>query len=714
MSKLAIEKLATELSTPLASYDASKWSLGTLIKRFTGAGALDNFITPNKIAMARPMEESTPIPLLYPHAITISDTIDWVFGIENIATATATRRIVCYEYNKVTCTYNWKGFITMTLNNATAHTQRGFRVARYLHSTGTVAVSGTAVTGVLTTFSSDRLAVGARIGFGSTDPTQITQWYYISAIGSNLGLTLSASAGTITAGTSYVIEELRPMVVTTNATTTNGGLFVAKGVTIDDFISTGTTISASASTVDNLKLVYWLADASTVTNTVGAGLCLDDQVSKTDHSVYVLDGTASVRVFKYNVRGAGTITAGKMVLTGSDIVITGAQAVTGTNSQANNGRIATAQHGAGSGVKSIYFVTTTRIYRASVSNITAGNSSWQSENRTEVPVGGSATYPATSLLNSIEYLDSIDMFIVMTTSATGQRSYFTKYPTTSGDPFSYMFTADFKQQDQSTADSNSTPIPVNTMSLAFGVWSENGITHMLRQGGTTAVNHQLYAIPFGAHEDFSDTTNQYAISPEIQTPNASSMLRVMVENIKYVGIDNLKYPLEGIKLYYRTSGISDNSGSWTAIDDSGSISGAGAPTSIQFKITFKVISAGTCIPARIVGLTCIYEDLSTDAHYQPSATFTDTTTKAFAWRFSTAFGGTVPDLRVRLYDAETNGLLIDDSTASPTGTFEQSTNLGGSWSAWTSTDKANEDTFIRYIPASLADNIKVRALLTLA
>ena len=97
-----------------------------------------------------------------------------------------------------------------------------------------------------------------------------------------------------------MIDELRPMLVTTNATTTNGGLFVAKGVNFNDFMPAGTTISASASTVDNLKLVYWLADAATVTNTVGAGLMLDTQTSTSQHDAYVLNGTTSVIVYKYN------------------------------------------------------------------------------------------------------------------------------------------------------------------------------------------------------------------------------------------------------------------------------------------------------------------------------------------------------------------------------------------------------------------------------
>jgi hypothetical protein len=116
---------------------------------------------------------------------------------------------------------------------------------------------------------------------------------------------------------------------------------------------------------------------------------------------------------------------------------------------------------------------------------------------------------------------------------------------------------------------------------------------------------------------------------------------------------------------------------------------------------------------RVYSIAAIYEDLSTLSNYQPSVGLSDVSNSQFCWRFATAFGSTVPALRVRLYDAETGSLLVDDDTASPTGTFERSTNAGGAWSAWNNTDKGNENTYLRYTPASLGSGIKVRALLSL-
>jgi hypothetical protein len=74
--------------------------LGSLIKQFTGSQSTDNFIGPIKIAQARPFEESTAFQLLMIDAISWSSRYDWVFGIENLATAVATRRIMAYLYDR--------------------------------------------------------------------------------------------------------------------------------------------------------------------------------------------------------------------------------------------------------------------------------------------------------------------------------------------------------------------------------------------------------------------------------------------------------------------------------------------------------------------------------------------------------------------------------------------------------------------------------------
>jgi hypothetical protein len=193
------------------SYDSTKLGLGNLMTQFAGSGEAA-YAGPLPLAVARPMEQSTTIASVFPWAMQWqNDTtaeIDWVFLADN-ATAAATRRLNMYLFNRRTATWTWQGFITITFPTATNYTIRGFRMTYDLITNGTVAVSGTAVTGSSTTWSASKACVGNRIGFGSTDPTQISTWYIISAIGSDTSITLAATAGTISAGTAYVIEDLR-------------------------------------------------------------------------------------------------------------------------------------------------------------------------------------------------------------------------------------------------------------------------------------------------------------------------------------------------------------------------------------------------------------------------------------------------------------------------------------------------------------------------
>jgi hypothetical protein len=641
--------------------------------------------------------------------------LDWVFLTDN-ATAAATRRTTLFTYDRNTSVFNWQGAIIHTFPAATNHTVRGFRVSYQTYTTGTIAVSGATVTGTGTAWNASRIFIGSRIGFGSSDPTQISQWYYINAIGSDTSITIqtnvtaSGTGGvaanlTITAGTAYVIEDMRILHSTTNATTTNGGLFMTGSVSFNDFITTTGTTIAAATTVDKVKAVYWLADAATVLNTSACGLAIEEMDSWTQQFVYVLD-TATVKVFKYNFRAALTLTAGKA--TNAFVLATGNQAVTGTISQANNGRIGILTHGPGAGVESLYFVTTTRVYRAALSGITSGSTTWQSDTMNEVPTGGSVTYPAAGIMSAVEIADQIDRLIITTTG--NGRSYVTQYKT-DGTPFDHVFLADTRQQDQGNSDSTSIP-HVNQQGSGITVWSEGGLVYLARTG-TTSVNNQVYAIPLGADWVYADgTVKQRLITPALNTSGAVKFTRVYINNQDYLGSGNLTIPTEPCRIYYRTAGISDNSGTFNLVDSTGDLSAVEGANEIQFAIEFRLIGT-MCLPNRVYNLACVYEDNTTDSHYQPSVAQSSITNKRFAWRFSTAWGSTVPSLTIRLYDAVTGGLLLTDDTASPTaGTWEKSTNGGSSWSAYDTNDKTNETTYIRYTPTTLGDDIKVRALLT--
>lgn len=707
-------RVAVELNTlhsmnsyalPAISYDKTKIGLGSLMIRKNGVGADNQWVGPHPVSLMRPFESAVAASTQYIHVIRWSDDIDWVFTGDQAAVG-ATRTLYMWTYTRSTQVWSAIGKVVLTPPTATNHTMRGFRMTYTKHTTGTAAVSGTAVTGSSTNWQSDRASVGCRIGFGSTDPTQITQWYEISAIGSNTSITLTSSAGTIVDGP-YVIEDITCAFITTNATTTNGGLFVAKGLRPEIFTIAGTTISA-ATTTDCIRAVYWLADAATVTNTVSGGMILEPQASKTSHIVWVVDGTTSVKLFKYNLRATLSLSSGKDTANGF-LLVTAAQAVTGTTSQTNNGRYAVTSHGPGNGIACGYFVTTTRVYRTvQLSTIIAG-ANWQADAMLEVPPGSATTFAASGAFGSIEYIDSIDRFLIHTTHASSVRDYLTQYRSDGGQLDRILGAVDL-QLDQSSADAGTIP-HYNTGNAAFASWSEGGICYILR-GGTSAVTCFMYTFPFAVDWQWAQTSNQYIILPAINTPNADRLLRLYYTHADYLGDAIFGVPTEPVRFKYRLSGIDDNSGAWLDIPAGNDLSSLAPGAQIQFAIEFR-IAGQFCLPSRIQSVAIVYDDLSTDSHYQPSIGNSSLTNKRFAWRFSTAFGGSVPDLKIRLYDAVSGTLLLTDTTdAAAYGTFERSTDGGQNWSSWNNTDKGNDTTYIRYTPTTLADNVRVKAILT--
>jgi len=253
-------------------------------------------------------------------------------------------------------------------------------------------IASCTVTGDGTKFQTERIAAGTsavtaltvsgpRIGFGSTNPTQITNWYQIGFITSDTLLNLTTSPSVIASGTPYVIEELRFAVSMTNTTAANGGMFVVKGVGYYDFTTGGVTFPSVATTVDNQKGTYWLDENGSggVLNQTANGCAVEatESSDKLTHWAYVLAGTntSNAVIYKYNLRATGTIVSGKMQLVGvGSIVYTGTQAVTGTipNNTAgvNNGTIATMGHGPGANNPYLYFVTTS--YNAGTVTVTSG------------------------------------------------------------------------------------------------------------------------------------------------------------------------------------------------------------------------------------------------------------------------------------------------------------------------------------------------------
>lgn len=668
-------------SDSMVNYDSTKHNLGPLFFKGTDAWTgTKPFIGPSPIQVARPMEMTCAFASGIPYAMKIRDNRFAIVVAEN-GTANILRRFGLYIYDSAENSLTYQGAISFTFPSAAVI--RGIRLQRSIHTTGTVAVSGTTVTGTGTNWVTRRVNAGSRIGFGSIDPNAITTWYDIvpgTAISSETALTLVSTAGTIAAGTPYIIEDYSLVIVSTNATTTDGGLRVIKGLSLSSacWSTTATaTVISLATTIDKIRACYWLKDAATVTNLIGAGLCLDDvSPDNLTQYAYVLDATSAstVKIFKFNIKAALTVASG--ISTSAFQLVTGVQTIVGTTSQNHNGRIAALKHGAGINTPCLYFTTTTRLYRSVLTDITSGSTAFLQDAMLEVPPGGTNTIPASGAMSTLEISDSLDKIIWISTATAGARSYVTQYRT-DGSQLDHLFLGDQKQVHAGVSDATAYPFP-STSSTIMGSWSEGGMLFLIRQG-TTALLNQLYSVPFAAHWGYQTVApfNVY-ITPAIATPGCSSYSRLCMNECQQLGDDDLGITPEGYKVYYRTAGITDNSGAWLPLGIDYDLSGVAAASSIQFKFEFKVLSS-TCVTGRIFGLAVLYEaqdDIPSSLRWNMDDSSSTDGTVGF---IQTTLFGTLPTvMQFDYYRSDTNANVLTQLSSSTTnGIFEY--HNGSSW-----------------------------------
>lgn len=794
--KVAVEHVFTGATGSLGvTYSSSLTMLSSLYKQYTGANLGDRYVSTLPTATVN-HTDVTGTTYYMPHVIRWSDNIDWVFVATNAAAA-VTRTIGLYEMNRNAGTLTWKGFITLSGTTfAGTKTIQSLRACYYKHYTGTVSTSGTSttITGNGTGFTSERIAVGARIGFGTTDPTQVSTWYDITAINSDTELVIGGDGVPLSAGTSYVIEEIRIVLLTRNATLINGGIHIMKGLNYGTFTLGGTTIP-EATTVDNIRASYLLKDnriassnsatctisqaspgvvtvnshgliagdiviftttlalptglvantayfvtsTSLTTNTFtlsatlggaainttgpgsgthtvhtgssyqGCGLGLDEAASHTQHDVYLVhaDNATNARILKFNLRASLTVAGGLSVSAFS--LRTAVSVFTGTISTLNNGRVFSVSHGGASGLKSVWFVTTTRVYRCDVSSITSLSGSWMSDFMIEIPPGTTTTFTVTANFSQVDYSDSIDRLFI-SNALTRFGLYVSQYDSSGLVAFEKYIGANLNRVKQSTTPSGTVDglFPQATITL----WTEGGYLYAI-PNSTTATLNWMMAIPVGADGKYTSTSGQRVITPKYPTTGAKKLYRIYVDHAEYIGDYTLGFAPEPYKVYFRTTGIDDNSGAWTEVGLNGDISSYSPGTHIQFMLELDTMGE-VCVPTKVYAITCLYEDGSQDSHYQPSVSKSSTSTKTFAWQQVTAWGSNIPNLKLQLFDSTTNLEIFNDTVAnSAYGTWEYSTN-GNTWLAWNNTQDTVGN-YIRYTATNFGySGVTVRALLSQA
>jgi hypothetical protein len=640
----------------------------------------------------------------YQYVTQWSSDIDYIFTA--IAAAGQSSLIVgLTKFQRSTNTYTNVGRISMTPAAAAGANKQSVSVRAQLdrHITGTVGVSGTAVTGSGTTFQSSRIAAGSRIGFGTTNPSQVTNWYDIASITNDTSLTLSGTAGTITSGTSYVIEELRVYLASQrSATFTAAGLIVAKG--LHEGVFGSPAVLNEATTVDNVRAFYKL-DPGASENQYPNGLAIDDPISDTEQYIYMYNRPAAsatnLEIIKFNVRAALTLVSG--VTNSAFTLRTGTALLTGTQ-LLNSVRVATANHGPATGVKSLYLLTSSRLYACPLNLITSGSTSFLAYQHFQTPPGTSNTF-VTSTYGAFDYAGSIDTFITVSSTTPFQMNL-EKFGEVSN---RYFYPYIGRLRNPSTA-ADAGDFYTSVGSLA-NVWAENGILYSI-VGLTT--NNYIYAIPINADSDYAIANNQFVTTPIINTPGCTGFYSITLDTDQFSGSDILGSVADNVRLYVRTAGISGNTGTWLRVPDNGDISTlVGGANQIQVAVTWQTMGMLGAYPW-VYSVNVTYEDGSQDSHYLPSLANSSASSRMFAFYQAQLWNSNVPNLRIRLYNATTGFLILDDDvTTSLYGTWEYSSDGGTTWLPWDDTQDV-VGYYIRYTASSLPANTLIRALLTIS
>jgi uncharacterized delta-60 repeat protein len=162
------------------NYDSTKTTLGPDIFKFSGSTPTEYYIGPNETTFRDITQDTVLNNWGDIDAITYRGDKQWLFCLKGFTTAVATTDIAMYEFDKSNYSYNYMGEIRCSGADTNNRIHQGIKANLDYYTAGTVQVSGTSVSGTNTNWIECRIPIGARIGFGSTNPEDITTWYRIS------------------------------------------------------------------------------------------------------------------------------------------------------------------------------------------------------------------------------------------------------------------------------------------------------------------------------------------------------------------------------------------------------------------------------------------------------------------------------------------------------------------------------------------------------
>ena len=647
-----------------SGYNPNKLNLGPLIQKYTGEKHYDNFIGPKKVYH---------IPLDYIGNWTeIIRTFEYNDDFNYVLTYFSSsvgqfKQLFLFKHFKKIEEFLYVGRLDLILSPTSNMNHYANILAElYNHTNGTVSTSGTSVTGTNTTWISDRIAVGARIGFGSTEARYITTWFNITAINSNTSITIDASAGTINSNTPYIIEELRIMASSRQTVSpfNQAGLYVAKGLHFGLFrIVLGNSVPM-ATTVDNQRAVYRLTHPTAPPNDMYIGT--DEKYTNTVHYVYGNNYVASRtnRFYKFNVRASLTdLSSGTSM---AAVVAMTANVVAASGNLYHFTRVHTPKTGKYAGRNITIVPDSSWSYVIDVDKIKNNSTDFILERIKFMRAGGETyatletrTSPDYNVYDSnldlyfgsinrqlflykIEYTLNLGLVDKFGSAVAGSQHEGLIYKHPLNGDFHYIWN-----------------IPVYQN-------SDEGLHYINIHLGR---KNSVLVYPMYAESYIAALTKNRLVLPKMSTINASVYKKVFVNNSLNLYDEGFGIRPDAYKLFVRTLGIDDDTGQWTLLENN-DLTNIQAADYIQFMFEFKIFKK-IMIGSRLYSLSLSYD---TNENLPKELTFslqdTDLNNNIIGFKQKFLFES-LNYLAIEVYNKQNDNLIFKQlSTESTFGNFQ--------------------------------------------
>jgi hypothetical protein len=280
------------------------------------------------------------------------------------------------------------------------------------------------------------------------------------------------------------------------------------------------------------------------------------------------------------------------------------------------------------------------------------------------PVSTSA-YPATNTFFALGYSSLIDKFVITTTS----KNYITSYYT-SGENFDHYLNVDYRVYNPSTISD----LPSSVSNAGVGMYvSCNGYYAYLVRNQTVAANNQLYKIPIALDYNFN---RSMLISPRLSF--IATKLGKLYINTRETTGNAIKIATEPFRVFWRTNGIEDNTGTWSELSYPYDLSGVIPVGKIQFAFDFR--SFGTsCYSTDILGFCLTYQDINTIPYeLEWDIESSDIANGIVGFYQKALFSPTIPTLTIRYHNSTNDVVLFSQTSDLTSNGFFQYWN-GSSW-----------------------------------